>query len=168
MYRAPFRITFHENTKEFTMKKAVIFWCIAFPLTLMSVSAEAFCVKVPQANIRSGPGTKHELIWEVYKYMPFEKVGESSSGQWFAVKDVDGDVNWINKNLITDSFRCAVVKKSQVNVRVGPGTRYRKTGSSPAHQYSSFRVVKRRGPWIKVKDEWGKVGWINKSFLWVR
>jgi SH3-like domain-containing protein len=100
--------------------------------------------------------------------MPFEKVGASSSGKWYAVKDVDGDVNWISKGLTTNSFRCAVVKESQVNIRVGPGTRYRKTGSSPAQQYASFKVLKRRGSWVKVKDEWGKVGWISKRFLWIR
>jgi SH3-like domain-containing protein len=157
-----------SNDKEFTMKIMVTLWCIAFTVTQASFCAEALCVSVPQANIRSGPGTEHELIWEVYRYMPFEKVGVSSSGGWYAVKDVDGDVNWINKGLTTNSFRCAVVKKSQVNIRVGPGTRYRKTGSSPAQQYSSFKVLKRKRSWIKVKDEWGNIGWINKKFLWIR
>lgn len=150
------------------MKTAFILLSVAFSLTQLSISAEALCVKVSHANIRSGPGTKHELIWEVYKYMPFKKVGISSSGRWYAVEDVDGDVNWISKSLTTNSFRCAVVKESKVNIRVGPGTRYRKTGSSPAQQYSSFKVLKRKRSWIKVKDEWGKVGWISKRFLWIR
>ena len=150
------------------MKSAVILWFRAFFLVQVATSAGAMCVKVPRAHIRSGPGMKHELVWEVYKYMPLERVGVSSSGQWYAVKDVDGDVNWVAKKLITRSFRCAVVKESEVNVRVGPGTRYRKARWSPAQPYYSFKVLKSHGPWIKVVDEWGEVGWIHKKFLWIR
>ena len=131
-------------------------------------SAEALCVKAAKANIRLGPGTNYETLWQVYKYMPFEKVGVSVSGNWYAVKDVDGDVNWIHKKLATNGFRCAVVKKDPVNVRKGPGTRYRKIYPAPAQQYYSFRVLKKSGSWIKVKDELGRIGWIHNKFLWIR
>jgi SH3-like domain-containing protein len=59
--------------------------------------------------------------------MPFYKIGVSNDGTWYAVKDVDGDVNWIYKNLVTNRFHCAVVKSDWVNVRTGPGTNYRKS-----------------------------------------
>jgi SH3-like domain-containing protein len=137
-------------------------------LLLWPVCAEPLCVNVSQANVRSGPGTQYELVWQVYKYMPFEKAGTSVSGQWYAVKDVDGDVNWLHKGLVTSSFRCAVVKESSVNVRKGPGTRFSKASWGPAKQYDSFRVIKKSGSWVKVKDEWGEVGWLHKKFLWMK
>ena len=60
--------------------------------------------------------------------MPFSKVGVSLSGEWYAVKDVDGDVNWMHKDLLTGKYKCAVVKTEEVNIRTGPGTRYSKSG----------------------------------------
>ena len=149
------------------MKKTIwlfLILCLAHPGTF----AAAMCVKTAKANIRSGPGVQYETIWEVYKYMPFEKVGVSVSGNWYAVKDVDGDVGWIHKTLVTNAFRCAVVKAARVNVRKGPGTRYQKTRSGFAQQYYSFRVMKRNGSWVKVKDESGAVGWIYKDLLWMK
>lgn len=157
-----------EDMRESAMKTTVVTLFLAVFLAHVSNPAEALCVKVQRANIRSGPGTGHELVWEVYKYMPFQRVGRSSSGQWYAVKDVDGDVNWINRRLLTDSYRCGVVKNSSANVRVGPGTHYREARWSPAQQYSSFRILKTKGAWIKVKDEWGETGWIYKKLLWIK
>lgn len=130
-------------------------------------SANALCVKADRANIRTGPGKNFEKIWEVYRYMPFVKVGSSLSGEWYAVKDVDGDVNWIYKRLLTDKYRCAVVKKEEVNVRTGPGKKYSRSFLSPARKYYSFRVLKIKGAWAKVKDDRG-VGWIYRNFLWIK
>ena len=130
-------------------------------------SAYALCVKVPVANIRSGPGTHYEKAWEVYQYMPLQKVGASLSGDWYAVKDVDGDVGWIYKTLVTAQYRCATVKSKIVNVRTGPGTRYRKKFTEPVQKYNSFRILDTKGIWVKVKDEWNNIGWIHKNYLWI-
>ncbi|MFH1701890.1 MAG: SH3 domain-containing protein [Nitrospirota bacterium] len=128
----------------------------------------ALCVNTWKANIRTGPGTNYENTWEVYKYMPLLKVGISLSGEWYAVKDVDGDVNWIHKRLVTSRYRCAVVKTEEVNVRTGPGTSYSKCFFSPAKKYYSFRVLKRKGIWVKVRDELNNTGWIHRNYLWIQ
>lgn len=128
----------------------------------------ALCVSVAKANLRTGPGTGYDVVWEIFKYMPLVKVGVSVSGKWYAVKDVDGDVTWIHRDLVTSKFHCAVVKTDTVNVRTGPGTRYRKSPISPAKQYYSFKVEKRRGGWLKVRDEWGGRGWIHRKFLFIQ
>lgn len=130
--------------------------------------SQALCVKAAKANLRNGPGTGYEIVWEVFKYMPLVKVGTSLSGKWYAVKDVDGDVTWIHRNLVTTGYHCAVVKSETVNVRTGPGIRYSKSRISPAKQYYSFRVIKRKGSWIRVRDEWGGRGWINRNFLFMQ
>lgn len=130
--------------------------------------AEALCLKSTKANVRSGPGTQYDVVWEVYKYMPFKKVGVSVSGDWYAVRDVDGDVNWIHKSLVTNSFRCAVVRESGINIRSGPGTRYRKLYANPVEQYHSFRVMKTSGLWVRLKDEAGNIGWVRKDLLWIQ
>jgi SH3-like domain-containing protein len=149
------------------MKKLYVALYIILSVFILR-SANALCVKTDKANLRTGPGKNFEKIWEVYRYMPFVKVGSSLSGEWYAVKDIDGDVNWIHKRLLTDKYRCAVVKKEEVNVRTGPGTNYSKGFLSPARKYYSFRVLKIKGPWVKVRDDRGGVGWIYRNFLWIQ
>ena len=128
----------------------------------------ALCVNVSKANIRMGPGTRYEKAWQVFRYMPFSKIGISTDGAWYAIKDVDGDVNWIYKNLVTTQYHCAAVKSDWVNVRTGPGTNYRKSAMSPALLYDAFKVIKRQGRWVKVKDQFGQSGWIHRSYLWIQ
>ena len=126
------------------MKGTITF--LSFLLTSLIISSQAYslCVDVPKANIRMGPGTKYEKAWEVYRFMPFEAVGISTDRTWYAIKDLDGDVNWIHKSLVSDAFQCAVIKSSQVNVRTGPGTRYRKSSLSPALRYDSFKILQKQ------------------------
>ncbi len=139
---------------------------VAFLLALR-LSAEALCVSASRANIRSGPGTQYEIIWEVFRYMPFRKVGASLGGDWYAVQDVDGDVNWIHSGLVTTRNRCAVVKRTVVNVRKGPGTSYARTNWSPAEQYDTFVILQRKGPWVRLRNAWGETGWIHTRYLWI-
>jgi SH3-like domain-containing protein len=154
--------------KGLSMKKLLAALVLLLFIVIIETDADALCVKVSKANLRAGPSTKYEKVWEVYKYMPFKKVGVSLSGDWYAVQDLDGDVSWIHKRLVTEKYRCAVVKSEEVNIRTGPGTKYKKTSSGPAKQYYSFRVLERRSPWVKVKDEWGEIGWIHTDYLWIK
>jgi len=136
-------------------------------VTIISYShAYALCVSVNEANLRTGPGTKYDKSWEVFKYMPFKKL--STKGSWYKVKDVDGDTHWIYRKLVTSSFKCAVVKKGNVNIRTGPGTKFSKKYVSPAMKYDSFKVLKINKSWISVEDEFGDSGWIFRNLVWIQ
>ncbi len=151
------------------MKTAFYFTFILLLISAIAAqAAQALCVNTAKANIRTGPGTDYEIVWEVYRYMPFRKVGSSLSGDWYAVKDVDGDVSWIYRKLVTGKYRCVVVKAEEVNVRKGPGTNYQKSALSPAKKYYSYRFLKRQGSWIKIRDDRGVSGWVHRKFLWVQ
>jgi SH3-like domain-containing protein len=149
------------------MEKIHVALCIILSLFILR-SANALCVSAQKANLRVGPGTNYEIVWEIYKYMPFLKVGVSLSGDWYAVSDIDGDVNWIHKKLVTNTYKCAVVKTEVVNVRTGPGTNYSKSSLNPAKKYYSYKIMKRKGMWVKVMDECCDIGWIHHSYLWVQ
>jgi SH3-like domain-containing protein len=129
-------------------------------------SASAICVKAPEANLRSGPGTKYEKLWEVFQYMPFKKI--EKRGKWYKVKDFTGDIYWVYGSLVTEKYKCAVVKGEKANIRKGPGTHYEQNEMSPALQYYSFKVLKVEGDWVKVKDEYGDEGWVYKPLLWLQ
>ena len=146
------------------MKKlSVVF--IFIVIACLTQEASALCVNVPEANLRSGPGTKYEKTWMVYKYMPFKRI--KRQGSWIKVQDVDGDRHWIYKKLVTSRIRCAVVKTKKANIRSGPGTQYSKS-SEPAVKYDSFKVLKKKSSWVKVVDEFGISGWIFRKLLWIQ
>lgn len=146
---------------------SVMAFMVFYIVLISPVFSHALCVKVSLVNVRSGPGTEYKAVWQVFRYMPLKKVGVSISGDWYAVKDVDGDVSWIHKSLVTGAYRCAIVKSEIVNVRTGPGTHYPKKYSEPMKQYDSFRVLKTKGVWVKVKDDMNNSGWIQKNYLWI-
>lgn len=126
----------------------------------------ALCVKVDKANLRFGPSTKHQKTWEVYKYMPFQRL--KSRKNWYRVKDVDGDIHWIYSKLVTKAYKCAVVKRPKANLRTGPGTKYSKVPWGPAQKYYAFRVLKKKGKWYHVQDAAGGKAWVYGSLVWVQ
>ena len=143
---------------------SALIFCFILLITMHTYSY-AVCVKVSEANLRSGPGTTYEKTWEVFKYMPFKKL--SSKGNWYNVEDVDSDKHWIYKKLTTDKFDCAVTKVDTANIRSGPGEQYKKTSFSPSLKYDSFKVIQRKGKWVKVRDEFGDEGWIFRTLVWI-
>ncbi len=149
------------------MRKKLVFIMVLCLGIFLAVS-ESFplCVKTSSANLRKGPGKKYEKTWEVFKYMPLKKLAKK--GNWYKVKDVDGDIHWIFGGLVTDKYKCAVVKVDKANIRTGPGKKYRFSELSPAIRYDSFRVLKIKGKWVKVKDEFGDTGWIFRKLLWIQ
>jgi SH3-like domain-containing protein len=135
---------------------------------LVGGSAEALCVNVRQANVRTGPSTRFKIAWNVYRYEPFAKVGVSHSGNWYKVRDVDGDVNWISAGLATSGYRCAIVKSKTANIRTGPGLSHPEKFTEPATRYDTFRVLGKKGGWVRVQDEYGDTGWIYRKLLWIQ
>ena len=151
--------------REGLLKKLSSFLIVVFFVLIQHTSASALCVKTSEANLRSGPGTGHEKTWAVFKYMPFKNI--KKKGSWYQVKDFEGDMHWIYQKLVTDKFNCAVVKVEKANARTGPGTKYKKSSLSPAAKYDAFKVLKRKGKWVKVLDEFGETGWIFRKLLWI-
>jgi len=51
-----------------------------------------------KCNVRSGPGTNHEVIFTVEKGIPFLIVNRQKS--WIQIQHADGDRGWIHKSLV--------------------------------------------------------------------
>ena len=54
--------------------------------------------KTGLCNIRSGPGTDHDLRFQAEKGVPFEVV--TRKGDWIQIKHADGDTGWIHQKLV--------------------------------------------------------------------
>jgi SH3-like domain-containing protein len=148
------------------MRKALFFAVLLMALLFFSRHSFALCIKASIANLRSGPGTNHEKTWQVFKYMPLRKM--TKKGNWYKVKDVDGDVHWVFGKLVTEKITCAAVKVEKANIRSGPGKKFRTIDISPGIKYDSFKVLKTKGSWVKVEDEFGDVGWVFRQLLWIQ
>jgi len=52
----------------------------------------------PICNIRSGPGTKYDILFTVENGVPFKVL--KKKGNWLHVEHADGDRGWIHRSLI--------------------------------------------------------------------
>ena len=128
----------------------------------MAFSAgERKAIGVAKANIRMGPGTNYEVLWQAERYYPVVVV--ETQGKWRKFKDFEGDEGWIFASLLSDT-RAVVVKKERCNVRSGPGTDH--AVKFVAGKGVPFRVLKKSGNWINVKHSDGDTGWIYHSLVW--
>ena len=147
--------------RNFYLIPAAIFFIVFVPFTSF-----AFCVNIHLANLRSGPGKKYKEVWQVYKYMPLQKI--SSSGNWYQVKDIDGYTEYVYKPLVTSRYSCAAVKSKRADLRSGPGLAYPEKYHGHAEKYDSFRVLEIKGSWVEVRSDFNQTGWINRDLLWIR
>ncbi len=137
---------------------------IALALVIMSSSlawAERMAVAVPIANIRSGSGTKYDIIWKVGKYHPFLVI--KKSGAWYRVRDFEQDEGWVHNSLL-GNIETVITQKNNCNVRSGPATSY--DSLFIVEKGVPFRVLKRKDNWINVQHADGDQGWIYKTLVW--
>lgn len=137
----------------------LIMICITF--SSPAIAAERMAVTGSKANIRSGPGTNYQIIWQVEKYHPFKIV--KKQGAWYRLLDYEGDYGWIHKSLVK-KMHTVITKRDECNVRSGPGTNYRIAFTS--EKGIPFKVLKRKGNWIKIQHVDGDLGWIYKTLVW--
>jgi SH3-like domain-containing protein len=102
-------------------------------------NAERLTVSAPVANIRSGPGTSHNVLWKVEQYFPILVI--EKSGEWYRFEDFEGDKGWVH-----------------------PGTNHPVLFS--VEKGIPFKVLKRENNWIHIEHADGDKGWIHKSLVW--
>jgi len=143
------------------MRRIPLFVMLAILLWTGQAGAKRLAVNVGQANVRSGPGTNHDIMWSVGKYYPLDVLKES--GSWYKVRDFEDDEGWIHRSLLK-KIPAVTVKAPLVNVRQGPGTTFRVL--LQAEKGVSFKRLEKKGSWFKVQHQDGEVGWIHQSLVW--
>ncbi len=113
------------------------------------------------ANIRSGPDTKKEILWTVFKGFPLQIT--SHQGKWAQVVDFDGDKGWITTDLLAKE-KTVIVKAATANLRVGAGKDYEIVAE--VKHGVVFKPLSTEGDWVKVKHADGATGWILSKLLW--
>ena len=123
--------------------------------------AERLSVASSIANIRSGPGTKYDILWKVEKYHPILVLKKSVN--WYHFQDFEGDKGYLHKSLVRN-IPSVITNKEKCNVRSGPGTKFKILFT--IGKGIPFKILKRKGNWIHVQHSDGDKGWIHKSLVW--
>ncbi|MCK5323386.1 MAG: SH3 domain-containing protein [Desulfobulbaceae bacterium] len=143
------------------MMKRLLFGILVILFSASVCHSRMVSIANEKVNLRSGPGKKYSVLWELGKGFPLQIV--SSKGNWLKVTDFEKDTGWIYKKLITDK-RHLIVKKKRVNIRNKPGKNGNIIGK--ANYGVVFRTLETKSGWAKVKHENGLTGWIKRDLLW--
>ena len=113
------------------------------------------------ANIRSGPGTEYDVLWQVEQYHPFIII--EKKGDWYKIKDFENDVAWLNKSLL-GKIEGVITIKDKCNIRSKPDTKSQVLFT--VEKGVPFKVLERKENWINIEHADGDVGWIYKTLVW--
>ena len=126
-----------------------------------TVFAERLSVAPSIANIRSGPGTGYDVLWQVAKYHPILVL--KKTGTWYHFRDFEDDKGWIHESLV-DKTSTVITNKNKCNLRSGASTNFKILFTT--EKGVPFKILKRKGNWIHVQHADGDKGWIHKSLVW--
>jgi SH3-like domain-containing protein len=154
-----------DMTRKSPLFRQIGLICLLSALCLVAappaMAAEYASVAKDGVNLRSGPDTNKEILWEVFKGFPLQIL--SRQGQWAQVVDFEGDKGWIYTPLLAQQ-KTVIVKVNTANMRTGPGTNYETVATV---KYGVvFQPLEQNGEWIKVRHEDGTTGWVFEKLLW--
>ena len=132
-----------------------------FGTAATAMAAQRMAVKVDIANIRAKPDTQSDTLWQVEKYYPLLILEEKDG--WDRIKDFEGDTGWVHASLL-DATPTVIVKVNNANVRTDAGTQY--DIAFDANKGTPFRVLEKKGGWLKVQHADGDEGWIFGALVW--
>ncbi len=141
--------------------RLVIILSVLLLIAAGEVFAQRVAVSVPKANIRSGPGTQYDVLWNCEKYYPL--IVQRKSGEWYRFKDFENDEGWIH-NSIVDNTRSVITKNPKTNVRSGPGTQFKIVFT--VEKGVPFKVIGQKGQWLNIQHADGDQGWIHSPLVW--
>lgn len=142
------------------MKYLVFIFLLLFA-GAVTVQARMLSVVGAKVDLRSGPGTKYTVRWEYGNGFPLRVLAHR--GSWYKVIDFERDTGWIYKKSLS-ALPHFIVKRKRVNIRSGPGTKYKLLGQ--ANYGVVFRTLTIKKGWAKIKHADGLVGWIRRDLLW--
>lgn len=148
-----------DVTRTTTRILALAGLCLA--MATAPALAEMVSIKGSVVNMRSGPGTDSEVLWELERGYPLQVLARK--GSWLQVKDFENDRGWVARAL-TGKTPHHIVKARIANVRSGPGTQHRIVGK--VERYDLLRTRGGRSGWVRVERGDGLKGWISKRLLW--
>ncbi len=141
-----------------TIALALAFWGMSSSASGMA--AEFVNINNDGVNLRSGPDTTYEILYELPLGYPLKVI--SRKGKWLKVSDFENDRGWVSSSLVSKNDY-VIVKVAEANVRNGAGTKYKKIGSVVREVI--LKKIDRRADWVKVQHP-QLTGWLHKKLIW--
>lgn len=138
--------------------------CLGLVFLLVFTSAahaEMVSIGRAKARMRSGPGEKYPVKWELGVGYPLKVVRRQ--GNWLKVTDYESDTGWIYKKMVAKAPHL-IVKNKKTLLRGGPGEKQRIVGE--AARGVVLRTLKHKKGWVQVRHESGLTGWVRRDLLW--
>jgi len=148
-------------TVKSTSKLLAVAAALAMTATSTLAFAETLCVKVHTANFRSGPGTSHDIVFKADKFFPVQVLDEKEG--WAKIRDFEKEVAWVAARLLAKR-ESVVIKVDKGNLRDAPSLKGELIGHVGYGE--AFRIVERKGKWLKVATDDKTLGWIHDSLGW--
>lgn len=131
-----------------------------------SVNAKMLSISGNDINMRSGPGTNYRVIWELDEGFPLKVL--KRAGEWYRVRDFEGTIGWVHRGVVANTPHMIVKTnkntKKQINIRSGPGTKYKVVAK--ANYGVVLKTLEQKNGWVKVQHEQGVIGWVKRNLLW--
>ena len=143
------------------MKRYSILLVLIIFFTAGAAMAERLAVVASVANIRSGPGSKYDVLWKVEKYYPIFVIEKKDA--WYQFRDFEDDKGWVHQSLVGKT-KSIITKKDLCNIRSGPGTRNKILFT--VEKGIPFKVLKREAQWLYIEHADKDQGWIHNSLVW--
>ena len=134
--------------------------CLAL-VQIPAMAREMVSIKGNVVNMRSGPGTGSQILWELEQGYPLQVL--KRTGDWLQVRDFENDKGWVARQL-TGRTPHHIVKARIANIRSGPSTRFKVVGKS--ERYDLLRTRGSQAGWVRVQRDDGVKGWVSKKLLW--
>jgi len=150
-----------RSTDRRTLIKSVVIAVsiIVFSTTVV-MAAEFVSVVKDGVNLRSGPTTKNEVLFQLPAGYPLKVL--SRKGKWLKVSDFENDKGWVFSSLVSKT-PYVIVKVKECNARSGPGTSYKKIGTFAREVI--LKKIGRKGEWLKVSHP-QLTGWVHSKLVW--
>lgn len=129
--------------------------------TGLAAAQQMVSVKGGVLNMRDGPGTHTQVLWELNRGYPLQVI--ERRGSWLKVRDFENDQGWVAASL-TGRQPHHIVKAPVANLRAGPGTQHRIVGK--AAYGDLLKTQEKRAGWVKVTREEGASGWVARRLIW--
>lgn len=149
---------------DFKRTAIQLFTVASLGLAVFHASAQAremVSIEGKIVNMRSGPGTGSQILWELEQGYPLQVL--KRKGDWLQVRDFENDKGWVARQL-TGSTPHHIVKVRIANIRSGPSTRFKVVGQS--ERYDLLLTRGSNAGWVKVQRDDGVKGWVSKKLLW--
>ena len=147
--------------KYIIMKRHFLLLMCLLLISTGNAMAERLAVISSVANIRSGPGTQYDVLWQVEKYYPI--LVTEKADPWYQFKDFENDVGWVHKSLV-GSVETVITDKDLCNIRSGPGTSEKILFT--VEKGVPFKVLDHKDSWLHIEHADGDKGWIHESLVW--